>query len=61
MDFTLAVGQAAVVHYVLLPRSGGAASGWSKLSSADVQLASQGLGSSSWEVRPTLLVCMQQI
>lgn len=59
MDFTLAVSKAAVVHYVLLPRSGGAASGWSKLSSDDVQLASQGLGWSSWEVRSALLVCMQ--
>lgn len=50
LDFTFAVDKVAFVHYVLLPVSDGIANGWSKLSSADVQLASQGLGRSSWEV-----------
>lgn len=49
MDFKLAVSKPAVVHYVLLPKSGGA-TGWDKMSAADVQTASQGLGWSGWEV-----------
>lgn len=47
LDMALAVDKAAVVHYVLLPRDAG--TGWNKMSSADVQLASQGMGWSAWE------------
>lgn len=51
MDFQLAVDKAAVVHYVLLQKSAdGSPSGWSRMAATDVQLASQGLGFSSFEV-----------
>jgi hypothetical protein len=59
LDFRVAVSKAAVVHYLLLPRTGGdAGTGWGKMSSTDVQLASQGLGWSSWEVRATATGCL---
>lgn len=48
LDMAVAVDKAAVVHYVLLPR--GVGTGWNKMSAADVQLASQGMGWSAWEV-----------
>lgn len=57
MDFSVAVSKAAVVHYVLLPRTGDASTGWNKMSATDVQLASQGMGWSSWEVRATVTCC----
>jgi hypothetical protein len=44
----VAVDKAAVVHYALLPR--GVGTGWGNMSAADVQLASQGMGWSAWEV-----------
>lgn len=49
LDFKVGVSKAAVVHYVLLPKTGDA-SGWSKMSAAEVQQASRGLGWSNWEV-----------
>lgn len=57
LDFSVAVSKAAVVHYVLLPRTGDASTGWDKMSATDVQLASQGMGWSSWEVRATVTGC----
>jgi hypothetical protein len=49
LDFRVGVSKAAVVHYVLLPKTGDA-SGWGRMSAAEVQQASRGLGWSGWEV-----------
>lgn len=51
LEFRAGVSKAAVVHYVLLPRTGDASAGWGKMSASDVQLSSQGMGWSHWEVR----------
>lgn len=55
LDFAVAVSKAAVVHYVLLPRTSESGTAWSKFSSRDVQAAAAGAGGSPFQVRSEAL------